>query len=688
MANIPLQTIKYPGLPNTYTIPQIDDTLEVTGAAADAKKVGDEIAELKDDLSDISEGGTEYIYTPLTYDSINFDRTRQGIRFIQKTDGTVDVSGTNDGTGNSLLGLQDSNGIHFFSLSASKTYRLTGCPAGGSVDGYYLNIRKSSGGSLFFDFGSGVIFSPPDDDSYQIVVAVNKNYAVSGTKTFTPLLEEREEVTSQLTAVDQFARKGLGLFDNKIVTPQMFGAVANGSTDDSQAVSQADAHSGSSVVFFPPGVYNVSGVTAHKSWIMSDGAWITTTSHNGVPITIAGNGNTYKLNCDYTGINPSRGVLVTGNKNHIEQIIVKGMVYDSTNSFGSAGLLVTGNYNTVDFARFYDFINDQGDNDSAPQGAALLDDATGNHFADIYTYNVRAGFVNAANSGTTNSIGIIKNENSHDNAVYCVRGGHMNIGNIIHDGNDEGLCVITDTGTDLTTVDVGTLFCKNVVMGVRIKNAGVVRIGNVFLEDCKFGLRLDYANESSEALIIDNFEMKGEMQAPFIFQNDGNRGELGMLRINNMNIEHESIPSDSPTTYLQYYMRLDTVEELFIGNCNVKMSQEVEEHYDSGSILMTVKSSLPKKSYIGDVTLDCGDRTVTVSPIQQNLSVKNGTVSGTSVVIDNKSVKRGGLCANAVPQSGYWENGQMLKALSNNNVGFYYCIASGTPGTWKSIQLT
>lgn len=824
-----------------------DSTLSVTGMPADAKATGDEISGLKEDLDDVTEGGKEYIYEPLAYDSINFDRTRQGIRFVQKTDGTVDVSGTNDGTGNSLFGLQDANGVHYFSLSASKTYRLTGCPTGGSVSSYYLNVRKSTGGSLFMEFGDGMIFSPPDDDLYQIVVTVSKDYAVSGTITFEPLLaerievestftaidkvarnsiseimetepqyvynplvyepvsiertrqgirfvqaadgtvqasgtndntgasfwgmqdadgiyyfqlsssktyrltgcpdgggantydinirtassgslftdtgngviftppedglyqiciivrrnyaisgtmifrpllEEQEEVYDEITAVDRFARKGLGLFDNTVVTPQMFGAIADGTTDDSQAVTQADAYSGASVVFFPPGVYNVSGVMAHKSWIMSDGAWITTTTHKGIPVTIEGDGNTYKLNCDYTGMNPSRGVLVTGNRNHIEQIIVKGMVYDSTNRFGSAGLLVTGNHNTVDFARFYDFINDQGDNDSAPQGAALLDNATGNYFADIYTYNARAGFVNAANYGTTNSIGIIKNENSHDNAVYCVRGGHMNIGSIIHDGDDEGLCVITDTVTDLTTVDVGTLFCKNVVMGVRIKNAGVVRIGNVFLEDCQFGLRLDYANEVSEALIIDNFEMKGEMQAPFIFQDDGNRGKLKLLRINSMNIEHDSISSGSPTSYLQYYMRLDTIEELFIGNCNVKMSQEVEEYYDSGSISMTVKSALPKKSYIEDVTLDCGDRTITISPIQQNLSVKNGTVSGTSIVIDNKSVKRGGLCANAIPQNGYWENGQVLKALSNSNIGFYYCTASGTPGTWKSIPLT
>lgn len=52
MANKPFKSIKWPGLDDTYTVPQIDDTLTTAGTAADAKKTGDEISELKADLDD------------------------------------------------------------------------------------------------------------------------------------------------------------------------------------------------------------------------------------------------------------------------------------------------------------------------------------------------------------------------------------------------------------------------------------------------------------------------------------------------------------------------------------------------------------------------------------------------------------------------------------------------------------
>lgn len=55
MANKPLQTIKFPGLTDIYTVPQVDSNFTGTaGQVPDSKKVKDEISALKEDLNAVS----------------------------------------------------------------------------------------------------------------------------------------------------------------------------------------------------------------------------------------------------------------------------------------------------------------------------------------------------------------------------------------------------------------------------------------------------------------------------------------------------------------------------------------------------------------------------------------------------------------------------------------------------------
>lgn len=54
MANKPLKTIRFPDLPDTYTVPEVDNTLSIPGAAADAKETGDQISNLKEDLNTVT----------------------------------------------------------------------------------------------------------------------------------------------------------------------------------------------------------------------------------------------------------------------------------------------------------------------------------------------------------------------------------------------------------------------------------------------------------------------------------------------------------------------------------------------------------------------------------------------------------------------------------------------------------
>ena len=55
MADIPLKSFTFPGLSDRYTTPVVDNTLAVAGAAADAKKTGDEISGLKNDFTQLEE---------------------------------------------------------------------------------------------------------------------------------------------------------------------------------------------------------------------------------------------------------------------------------------------------------------------------------------------------------------------------------------------------------------------------------------------------------------------------------------------------------------------------------------------------------------------------------------------------------------------------------------------------------
>lgn len=63
MADIQLKSLTFSDLPNNkYIIPEIDDQLETAGKAADAKKTGDEISELKSALKKSDDAFTSFAY--------------------------------------------------------------------------------------------------------------------------------------------------------------------------------------------------------------------------------------------------------------------------------------------------------------------------------------------------------------------------------------------------------------------------------------------------------------------------------------------------------------------------------------------------------------------------------------------------------------------------------------------------
>lgn len=92
MANKPLKSITYPGLPDTYTFLQNDPTLTQPGQAADAKVVGDRIEGVKTDLSQL----TEAVNIVKTIDKTSDIFTLYGSTgYLSYTDGHFVSSNTN-----------------------------------------------------------------------------------------------------------------------------------------------------------------------------------------------------------------------------------------------------------------------------------------------------------------------------------------------------------------------------------------------------------------------------------------------------------------------------------------------------------------------------------------------------------------------------------------------------------------
>ena len=181
-------------------------------------KIQEEIDELKDDLSQISEViDTEtvdvYEYTPIELNLAVGSWENHGVTFTQNSDETISAVGTNTHTSGIIFGIRSSPSAEIaIPLTAGEKYRLMGCPAGGAASGgYSLTIRYASGGNaLFRDIGKGVVFDVPETTTYKIHIAVAQGLTIN--KTFTPKLEKMtvigQETVDILTAKDTVARTG------------------------------------------------------------------------------------------------------------------------------------------------------------------------------------------------------------------------------------------------------------------------------------------------------------------------------------------------------------------------------------------------------------------------------------------------------------------------------------------------
>lgn len=123
MANIPLKTIKFPGLDDTYTVPQIDSSFTgVAGEAPDSKEVKDEINSLKEDLNAIwSEQIVGMTPTERQKESVNLFKYAC---LVASGKGISNVSGT---TGKAVLQDLPNLNTYIIPVDGVSTYTFTNC---------------------------------------------------------------------------------------------------------------------------------------------------------------------------------------------------------------------------------------------------------------------------------------------------------------------------------------------------------------------------------------------------------------------------------------------------------------------------------------------------------------------------------------------------------------------------------
>ena len=120
--------------------------------------------------------------------SNNTDITKNGITFTKKEDGTIIANGTATDTANYAFQSD-------FTNYGSGTFKLSGCPSGGSSSTYAIITYKNDWSTMTPDYGSGAELNIEENVTIRCLIVIQKGQTVTNL-VFKPMLikgtEEKE----------------------------------------------------------------------------------------------------------------------------------------------------------------------------------------------------------------------------------------------------------------------------------------------------------------------------------------------------------------------------------------------------------------------------------------------------------------------------------------------------------------
>lgn len=109
--------------------------------------------------------------------------THQGVTFVLNSDGTITVTRTDEGTEEAACNIRFNNRAFYANDYCDGKHILSGCPAGGSLETYYLEAEVSTPPVDYrrADSGNGILLREYTGDKNVIVrIRVNPDYSPDG----------------------------------------------------------------------------------------------------------------------------------------------------------------------------------------------------------------------------------------------------------------------------------------------------------------------------------------------------------------------------------------------------------------------------------------------------------------------------------------------------------------------------
>lgn len=474
------------------------------------------------------------------------------------------------------------------------------------------------------------------------------------------------------------------------VTPQMYGATGDGTTDDSAAITAAEtaAQAAGTIVTFPPGTYAANGLDFSIAFEMEAGAKLLYNgAQNGTLLTISGSSLVIPYIATDANGEDCTQVLISGNSNVVDTVSVQDGVASATSATSIYGLSVTGNNNVIHKTIVRNFANTGQANQSFPQ--AIFTSGDHNEFLEIDSNGSASVLVTGSSSGLT-TVGRIVAREAGDNGVYQL-GGDLVLDAIHYHGTEEPI-IFKGQAT------VGEIHLYGSCLGIGLEDSGDITIGEIHISEdstgatASFIFRLRSGNTASGRLTIGN--VVGKMQGSSLFL--ASTGTMEYLTILGMDIDF--IYDAAIATSISSWARFTGADGFNLRDCTVRIIDEADVTTGSSLFTMTCNSSTVKESYYYNnnfVVYQSDGETAAAGLFRgANFAQTKIKVQGagwrTAIGPYIQSGFLNGMSGNfadQAPVGGTWRAGERLYDYtpSASGVEGWVCVTAGTPGTWKAF---